>query len=89
MSQQWSVSWRCTSSSSVLTLQIDDRQGHSLRETAPCDGSASSEPIHGPGVFYLAVTTEGEWMLQIQESPVEYNVMVPWSSCTGHGDCPE
>ena len=88
MSQSWNVIWRCTSSfTSTLTLQIDDRQGNSLRETEPCDGNASNEPIHEPGTFYLAVTTEGAWMLQIQESPVEYEVITNWGYHPGLCAC--
>lgn len=85
LQQQWNMTWRCTSSTTILTIQIDTYQGNSLQETAPCDGNAHSEPIHESGTFYLAATTEGEWMLQIQESPVEYKVVTPWSCCTRHG----
>lgn len=87
MTQQWSATWKCTSSFSPWILQIDDRQGHALQETVPCDGNERRGRIHEPGMFYLAVTTEGEWMLQIEESPLEYEVGIPWGCDTGYVVC--
>ncbi|WP_201374007.1 hypothetical protein [Ktedonobacter robiniae] len=89
--QQWTVTWRCTFSS--LTLQIDGsidgRQGHALRETVPCDGNERRVPFQEPGSFYLAVMTEGEWMLQMQESPIEYEAVRPYGGTytTSYNQC--
>lgn len=77
LSQQWTVTWRCTSSSAPWALQIDDHQGHTRREVVPCDGNERRVPFQELGSFYLAVTTDGEWMLQLEESPVEYEVVRP------------
>jgi hypothetical protein len=69
MQRSWKVTRTCTAAPTTLTLQIDSEKQRSLRETTPCDHQQRSKATLVPGIFYVAVTTSGEWSLLIQESP--------------------